>query len=68
MFVAARRAPTVACLPVYNGDTPLASLILVTCTPRTLGERELHGVEAPVHEIGRLIETTHQRVLERVRP
>jgi chromosome segregation ATPase len=38
---------------------------LVTRTPRTLGERELHGIEAPVHEIGRLIETLRQRALKR---
>jgi len=56
---------TVACLPVYSGETPLASLVLITRTPRTLGERELHGVEAPVHEIGRWIETMRQQALER---
>jgi hypothetical protein len=61
----ADKIQTVACLPVYSGDTPLASLVLVTRAPRTLGERELHGVEAPVHEIGRLIETMRQRALER---
>lgn len=54
---------TVACLPLYNADTPLASLILITCSPRVLGERELHGVEAPVHEIARVIETMRQRAL-----
>jgi hypothetical protein len=59
----AKKIETVACLPVYSGDTPLASLVLVTRTPRTLGERELHGLEAPVHEIGRLIETMRQQTL-----
>jgi len=61
----ATKIETVACLPVYSGDTPLASLVLVTRTPRTLGERELHGIEASVHEIGRLIETMRQRALQR---
>lgn len=61
----AKRIETVACLPIYSGETPLASLILVTRTPRTLGERELHGIEAPVHEIGRWIETMRQRTLGR---
>jgi len=61
----ADKIETVACLPVYSGDTPLASLVLVTRTPRTLGERELHGIEAPVHEIGRLIETMRQRAVDR---
>jgi hypothetical protein len=60
----ATKIETVACLPVYSGDTPLASLVLVTRTPRTLGERELHGIESPVHEIGRLIETMRQRALQ----
>lgn len=54
---------TVACLPVYGGDAPLASLVLVTRAPRVLGERALHGVEAPVHEIGRVIEAMRQRTL-----
>jgi hypothetical protein len=65
LIAEADKVETVACLPLYNADTPLASLILITRSPRVLGERELHGVEAPVHEIARLIETMHQRALGR---
>jgi len=61
----ADRIETVACLPVYAGDAPLASLVLVTRAPRTLGERELHGIETPVHELGRSIELLNRRALER---
>src|SRR5882672_5300416 len=61
LIAEADKVETVACLPLYNADTPLASLILITRSPRVLGEREIHGVEAPLHEIARLIETMRQR-------
>ncbi len=61
LIAEADKVETVACLPLYNAETPLGSLILITRSPRVLGEREIHGVEAPLHEIARLIETMRQR-------
>jgi hypothetical protein len=68
LIAEADKVETVACLPLYNADTPLASLILITRSPRVLGERELRDVEAPLHEIARLIETMRQRALGQGKP
>ena len=63
LIAEADKVETVACLPLYDADTPLGSLILITRSPCVLGEREIHGVEAPLHEIALLIETMRQRAL-----
>jgi len=46
---------TVACVPVYSGPDPLASLILVTIPPRTFGERDIHLLARALPELARLI-------------
>ena len=51
---------TVVCLPLYSGQTPLASVILVAQKPRRFEERQLHAVEAPLQEMARIIEATRR--------
>lgn len=51
---------TVVCLPLYSGQTPLASVILVAQKPRRFEERQLHAVEAPLQEMARSIEATRR--------
>jgi chromosome segregation ATPase len=50
----------VVCLPLSDGETPLASLILVALKPRTFDERQLHAVEGPLQEMARVIEATRR--------
>lgn len=51
---------TVVCLPLYSGQTPLASVILVAQKPRRFEERQLHAVEAPLQEMAHVIEATRR--------
>jgi predicted nucleic acid-binding Zn-ribbon protein/CheY-like chemotaxis protein len=41
----------VACIPLYDGSTPVGSLILVALAPRTFGERQIRMLEQPVREL-----------------
>src|SRR5262245_40519614 len=59
---------TVACLPLYSGSTPLASLILVALKPRTFGDREIKIIDQPLREMGRLVEAMRQRAARRREP
>jgi CheY-like chemotaxis protein len=52
---------TVACLPLFGGQVPLGSLVLVTVLPRLLGERDLRDLDAPLRELVRLIEAVRRR-------
>jgi hypothetical protein len=55
------RVRTVACLPLYAGQSALGSLILVTLAPRAFGEREIRGVEQPLRELATIIEALRRR-------
>jgi len=52
---------TVACVPVYAGTLPVASLVLVAVAPRSFGERDVHALEAGLGELARLVEATRRR-------
>jgi CheY-like chemotaxis protein len=41
----------VACVPLYDGATPVGSLILVALAPHTFGERQIRGLEEPVRAL-----------------
>lgn len=52
---------TIACVPVYGGPDPLASLILITVAPRSFGERDIQTLMPPLRELGALIESARRR-------
>ena len=56
---------TIACLPVYRGNTALASLVLVTRIPRAFTERDVRGLEQPLRELASLIEAVRRHASER---
>src|SRR5437762_4079560 len=41
----------VACIPLYDGSTPVGSLILVALAPKTFGERQVRLLEQPVRNL-----------------
>src|SRR6185369_8857289 len=41
----------VACVPLYDGSTPVGSLILVAMAPRSFGERQIRLLEQPVRDL-----------------
>jgi len=50
----------VACLPLYAGATPVGSLVLVAVGARTIAERDIRTLEAPLRELGRIIEAVRR--------
>ena len=52
----------VACVPLYDGSTPVGSLILVAMAPRTFGERQIRLLEQPVRELVSHIGSMRKRV------
>ena len=52
---------TIACVPVYGGPDPLASLILIAVAPRSFGERDIQQLMPPLRELGALIEAARRR-------
>jgi CheY-like chemotaxis protein/uncharacterized small protein (DUF1192 family) len=52
----------VACVPLYDGSTPVGSLILVALAPRSFGERQIRTLEQPVRELVGHIVSMRKRV------
>jgi CheY-like chemotaxis protein len=52
----------VACIPLYDGSTPVGSLILVALAPRSFGERQIRMLEQPARELVGSIVTMRKRV------
>jgi CheY-like chemotaxis protein len=52
----------VACVPLYDGSTPVGSLILVALAPRTFGERQIRLLEQPVRDLVGHIGAMRKRV------
>jgi septal ring factor EnvC (AmiA/AmiB activator) len=52
---------TIACVPVYGGPDPLASLVLISVAPRSFGERDIQQLMPPLRELGALIEAARRR-------
>jgi len=46
---------TVACLPVYAGNVPLASVILVACAPHAIGDAEIRALAEPLRELPNVV-------------
>src|SRR5690242_18606152 len=52
----------VACIPLYDGSTPVGSLILVALAPRSFGERQIRMLEQPARELVASIGAMRKRV------
>jgi CheY-like chemotaxis protein len=51
-----RAVSTVICIPLYEGITPLASLVLVATAPRVFGQADITALWKPLREFGRMID------------
>jgi CheY-like chemotaxis protein len=51
-----RPVSTVICIPLYEGITPLASLVLVATAPRVFGQADITALWKPLREFGRMID------------
>ena len=51
-----RSVSTVICIPLYEGITPLASLVLVATAPRVFGQADITALWKPLREFGRMID------------
>jgi CheY-like chemotaxis protein len=51
-----RAVSTVICIPLYEGITPLASLVLVATAPRIFGQQDITALWKPLRELGRMID------------
>src|SRR6266852_1089989 len=51
---------SVACVPLYAGETPLGSLVLVARAPRALSEHDVEQLAGPLDEVVRMIETARR--------
>jgi CheY-like chemotaxis protein len=51
-----RPVSTVICIPLYEGITPLASLVLVATAPRVFGQPDITALWKPLREFGRMID------------
>jgi hypothetical protein len=52
---------TVVCLPLYAGQVPLGSLVLIAVSPASIGERTIKTLEQPLRELSRMIEAVRGR-------
>jgi len=51
-----RQVSTVICIPLYEGITPLASLVLVSAAPRIFGQSDITALWKPLREFGKMID------------
>jgi CheY-like chemotaxis protein len=51
-----RQVSTVICIPLYEGITPLASLVLVSASPRIFGQSDITALWKPLREFGKMID------------
>ncbi|HWP66170.1 MAG TPA: response regulator [Candidatus Limnocylindria bacterium] len=56
-----RAVGTVICIPLYEGITPLASLVLVSTAPRLFGQADITALWKPLRELGRMIDRIRRR-------
>ncbi|HEV7731752.1 MAG TPA: GAF domain-containing protein, partial [Candidatus Binatia bacterium] len=52
---------TLACVPLYAGSTPLASLILVAMIPASFSERDIRVLDQAIRELVKMIEAVRRR-------
>jgi CheY-like chemotaxis protein len=51
-----RPVSTVICIPLYEGITPLASLVLISTAPRMFAQSDITALWKPLREFGRIID------------
>jgi CheY-like chemotaxis protein len=52
---------TIACVPLYAGNDPVGSLILVAVAPRAFGERDVRALERAATEVTTMIVAARRR-------
>src|SRR5204863_363968 len=58
---AAGSVTTVACVPLYAGATPVASIVLVAVAPHRITEQQIGPLSEPLRELARMIEAARRR-------
>src|SRR5207253_5324863 len=58
---AAASVTTVACVPLYAGTTPVASIVLVAMAPQRITEKQIGPLSEPLRELARMIEAARRR-------
>src|SRR5438552_12294766 len=58
---AAASVTTVACVPLYAGATPVASIVLVAVAPHRITEQQIGPLSEPLRELARMIEAARRR-------
>ena len=58
---AAGSVTAIACVPLYAGATPIASIVLVALAPARITEQQLGPLSEPLRALARMIETVRQR-------
>src|SRR5438132_6062455 len=64
---AAASVTTVACVPLYAGTTPVASIVLVAMAPQRITEKQIGPLSEPLRELARMIEAARRRAAARAR-
>src|SRR5438128_4818035 len=65
---AAASVTTVACVPLYAGATPVASIILVAVAPHRITEQQIGPLSEPLRELARMIEAARRRTATEAPP
>jgi CheY-like chemotaxis protein len=55
---------TVVCIPLYQGITPLASLVLVSTAPRVFGQHDITALWKPLRELGQMIDRVRRQAMD----
>src|SRR5437870_2802813 len=58
---AATAVKAVACVPLYAGTTPVASLVLVAIAPERITEEQLAPLSEPLRDLAHMIEAARRR-------
>jgi hypothetical protein len=53
---------TIACLPLFQGNTAQGSLVLVMVSPANLREDDIRALDQPLRELARLIDVVRRQV------
>ena len=57
----ATQVRTLACVPLFAGQTPLASLLLIALLPQSISERDIRALDPALRELIRMIEAVRRR-------
>src|SRR5436309_2647061 len=58
---AAASVTTIACVPLYAGTTPVASIVLVAMAPERITEQQIGPPSEPLRALARMIEAARRR-------